>query len=82
MPPNKEAQGIKIIERGSNPPKREWEEFPLGDKGKIKKHMGKKRVAIEAQIGWSVPEDYQTLIHWQNILQDRPKPTPTRFYQM
>uniref|UniRef100_M1D935 Putative plant transposon protein domain-containing protein n=1 Tax=Solanum tuberosum TaxID=4113 RepID=M1D935_SOLTU len=54
------------------------EELPPGDKGKRKKHIEKKGVAIETQVEWSELEDDQPLIHRQNRLRDRPQPTPTR----
>uniref|UniRef100_M1DFP8 Putative plant transposon protein domain-containing protein n=1 Tax=Solanum tuberosum TaxID=4113 RepID=M1DFP8_SOLTU len=49
-----------------------------GDKGKRKRHIAKKGIAIESQVEWSKPEDDQPLIHRQNRLRDRPQPTPTK----
>ncbi|KAG5584897.1 hypothetical protein H5410_045331 [Solanum commersonii] len=53
---------------GSNPPKMRGEQLPLGDKGKRKKHIAKKRIAIEIQANFLEPENEQPLINRKDEL--------------
>ncbi|KAG5571302.1 hypothetical protein H5410_061068, partial [Solanum commersonii] len=74
-PPQKKAKGISINEGGSNPPKRREDDLQLGDKGKRKKHIARKKAAIEPNF--SKPEDEQPLINRRDALRAKSQPTPT-----
>lgn len=50
MSPKTKVQGIKINEGGSNLPENRRQELSLGDKGKRKKHMSRKGIAIDADF--------------------------------
>uniref|UniRef100_M1DES1 Polyprotein protein n=1 Tax=Solanum tuberosum TaxID=4113 RepID=M1DES1_SOLTU len=62
---------------GSNPPKRKGEELPPGDKGKRKKHIAKKEVAIETHVEFSELEDEEPLTHRRSRHQARSQSSPT-----
>ncbi|KAG5580103.1 hypothetical protein H5410_050730 [Solanum commersonii] len=49
-PPQKKAKGIKINEGGSNPPQKRKQNLPPGHRGKRKKHIAKKGIAIKTQV--------------------------------
>uniref|UniRef100_M1DJR5 Putative plant transposon protein domain-containing protein n=1 Tax=Solanum tuberosum TaxID=4113 RepID=M1DJR5_SOLTU len=74
-PPHKKAKGITINEEGSNPPKRRGDDLQLGDKGKRKKHIARKGVAIEPDF--DELEDKQPLINRRDALRTRSQPTAT-----
>ncbi|KAG5609917.1 hypothetical protein H5410_021198 [Solanum commersonii] len=58
-------------EGGSNPPKRRGKDLPPGNKGKRKKHVARKGIAIETQANFSEPEDKQPLINRRDELRAR-----------
>ncbi|KAG5581504.1 hypothetical protein H5410_052131 [Solanum commersonii] len=60
-PPQKKAKGITINKGGSCPSQKRKQDLPPGDKGKQKKHIARKRSAIEPYF--SEQEDEQPLIH-------------------
>lgn len=62
MPHNKEAQGIKVKQRGMNTPKRGRDKLLSEDKGKKKKHIANKGIVVEADVERSDREDNKTLI--------------------
>ncbi|KAG5580503.1 hypothetical protein H5410_051130 [Solanum commersonii] len=75
--PQKKVQGITINDGGSNLQKRKGEELPPGDKGKKKKHIVRKGVAIETQSNFLEPDDDQPLINQMDELQAKSQSTST-----
>ncbi|KAG5589771.1 hypothetical protein H5410_040285 [Solanum commersonii] len=74
-PPQKKAKGITINEGGSNPPKQKENDLQPGDKGKRKKHISRKGVAIEPYF--DEPEDKKPLINRMYALRTRSHPIAT-----
>uniref|UniRef100_M1DPL8 Polyprotein protein n=1 Tax=Solanum tuberosum TaxID=4113 RepID=M1DPL8_SOLTU len=73
----KKAQGITINEWGSNHPKRRGKELPPGNKGKRRKHILRKGVAIETHVDFYEQEDEQPLINRRDELRARSQSTST-----